>query len=156
MKLMIIAVGHRMPDWISAGFTEYAQRMPPELRIELREVKPESRSNRRDTAGIMAAERQRIESVLPRNAHLVVLDERGQTWDTQRLAQGLRDWQQAARDVAFVIGGADGTDPALREAADTVLRLSAMTLPHGLVRVLLAEQLYRGSTILQNHPYHRA
>jgi len=155
MKLYIVAVGHRMPDWISTGFDEYAKRMPAELRIELREIKPEQRSSGRSAESVMAAERQRIEAALPKHARVVALDERGQDWTTMRLATALPDWQRDGRDVAFLIGGADGLDPPLKTRADLLLRVSSLTLPHAMVRVLLAEQLYRAWTITQNHPYHR-
>ena len=155
MKLTIVAVGHKMPGWIATGFDEYAKRMPPELRIELREIKPELRSGARSAESVMAAERQKIEAALPKNARIVALDERGRDWTTMQLAQALPGWQQDGRDVAFVIGGADGLDPGLKARAELLLRISSMTLPHGMVRVLLAEQLYRAWTITQNHPYHR-
>lgn len=156
MKLHIVAVGHKMPGWIASGFDEYAKRMPPELRIELREVKPELRSGSRAADSVMAAEQQRIEAALPKNARVVALDERGRDWTTMQLAQALPAWQQDGRDVAFVIGGADGLAPALKSSAELLLRVSSLTLPHGMVRVLLAEQLYRAWSITQNHPYHRA
>jgi 23S rRNA (pseudouridine1915-N3)-methyltransferase len=155
MKLHIVAVGHKMPDWIAEGFDEYAKRMPPELRIELRELKPEQRAANRPAEGVMAAERVKIEAALPKHARIVALDERGKDWTTMQLAEALPAWQQDGRDVAFLIGGADGLDPALKSRADLLLRLSSLTLPHAMVRVLLAEQLYRAWTITQNHPYHR-
>ena len=155
MKLHIVAVGHKMPGWVAEGFEEYTKRMPPELRIELREVKPEQRSSGRSAESVMAAERTRIEAALPKHARIVALDERGKDWTTMQLAQALPGWQQDGRDVAFLIGGADGLDPQLKSRADTLLRLSSLTLPHAMVRVLLAEQLYRAWTITQNHPYHR-
>ncbi|MDR5812873.1 MULTISPECIES: 23S rRNA (pseudouridine(1915)-N(3))-methyltransferase RlmH [unclassified Caballeronia] len=156
MKLVILAVGHKMPDWITKGFDEYAKRMPPELRIELKEIKPEQRSSGRNAESVMAAEKQRIEAALPKNARIVALDERGRDWTTMQLANALPGWQQEGRDVAFVIGGADGLDPAVKSRAELLLRVSSLTLPHGMVRVLLAEQLYRAWSITQNHPYHRA
>ncbi|KMZ11149.1 LSU m3Psi1915 methyltransferase RlmH [Candidatus Burkholderia humilis] len=155
MKLCIIAVGHKMPDWITNSFDEYAKRMPPELRIELKEIKPEQRSSGRNTESVMAAEKQRIEAALPKNARVVALDERGRDWTTMQLAQALPGWQQDGRDVAFIIGGADGLDPEVKSRAELLLRVSSLTLPHGMVRVLLAEQLYRAWSITQNHPYHR-
>lgn len=155
MRLFILAVGHKMPGWIETAFAEYAKRMPPELRIELKEIKPEQRSNSRTAETVMAAEAQRIDAALPRGCRLVCLDERGQDLTTMRLAQSLTGWQQDGRDVAFVIGGADGLDPALKARADPLIRLSSLTLPHGMVRVLLAEQLYRAWSINANHPYHR-
>ncbi|MGN6804319.1 MAG: 23S rRNA (pseudouridine(1915)-N(3))-methyltransferase RlmH [Trinickia sp.] len=155
MKLQILAVGHKMPGWIASGFDEYAKRMPPELRIELREIKPEPRTGSRTAQSVMAAERQRIEAALPKGARIVALDERGQDWTTMQLAAALPGWQQEGRDVSFVIGGADGLAPELKARAELMLRVSSLTLPHGMVRVLLAEQLYRAWSITQNHPYHR-
>jgi 23S rRNA (pseudouridine1915-N3)-methyltransferase len=155
MKLQILAVGHKMPDWIATGFDEFAKRMPPELRIELREIKPEPRTTGRTAQSAMAAERQRIEAALPKGARVVALDEHGRDWTTMQLADALPAWQQDGRDVAFVIGGADGLDPQVKARAEMLLRLSSLTLPHGMVRVLLAEQLYRAWSITQNHPYHR-
>lgn len=155
MKLHIVAVGHRMPDWIATGFDEYAKRMPPELRIELREVKPEPRASGRSADSVMAAERVRIDAALPKHARLVALDEHGRDWTTMQLATALPEWQRDGRDVAFLIGGADGLAPELKTRADILLRLSSLTLPHAMVRVLLAEQLYRAWTVTQNHPYHR-
>jgi 23S rRNA (pseudouridine1915-N3)-methyltransferase len=155
MKLQILAVGHKMPGWIASGFDEYAKRMPPELRIELREIKPEPRTGGRTAQSVMAAERQRIEAALPKGARIVALDERGQDWTTMQLAAALPGWQQEGRDVSFVIGGADGLAPELKARAELMLRVSSLTLPHGMVRVLLAEQLYRAWSITQNHPYHR-
>jgi len=144
-----------MPGWIASGFDEYAKRMPPELRIELREIKPEPRTGGRTAQSVMAAERQRIEAALPKGARIVALDERGQDWTTMQLAAALPGWQQEGRDVSFVIGGADGLAPELKARAELMLRVSSLTLPHGMVRVLLAEQLYRAWSITQNHPYHR-
>ena len=155
MKLHILAVGHKMPDWISTGFDEYAKRMPPELRIELREIKPEPRTGGRSAQSVMAAERQRIEAALPKTARVVALDERGRDWTTMQLSDALPAWQREGRDVAFVIGGADGLVPEIKQRAELLLRVSSLTLPHGMVRVLLAEQLYRAWSITQNHPYHR-
>ncbi|KMY86105.1 LSU m3Psi1915 methyltransferase RlmH [Candidatus Paraburkholderia calva] len=124
MKLVILAVGHKMPDWIANGFEEYAKRMPPELRIELNEIKPEQRSSGRNAESVMAAEKQRIEAALPKNARVIALDERGRDWTTMQLAQALPGWQQDGRDVAFVIGGVDGLDPAVKARTDLMLRIS--------------------------------
>ena len=156
MQLLLVAVGQRMPAWVDAGFAEYARRMPPEMRLELREVKPEARAGNPTAASVMAVEAERIRAVLPRRARLVVLDERGRDLTTMQLATQLEEWRGGGEDVALVIGGADGLDPALKQSASLLLRLSSLTLPHGLARVLLAEQLYRAWSILQQHPYHRA
>lgn len=156
MKLLIIAVGQRMPAWIAAGFDEYARRMPREAPVQLIEVKPEPRSGSSDLARLMAAEAKRIAAALPPAAVRIALDERGRMWSTRELAERLAAWQMDGRDVAFMIGGADGLDGALRRQADFQWSLSSLTLPHGLVRVIVAEQLYRAQSILKNHPYHRA
>lgn len=144
-----------MPGWIETGFTEYAKRMPPECRILLKEVKPVERSGSKTTETVMALERGRIESVLPKGTRIVALDERGTDITTLQLSRHLTQWQQDGRDVTFVIGGADGLDAGFKASADMLIRISSLTLPHGMVRVLLAEQLYRAWSITQNHPYHR-
>ncbi|MFC4159864.1 23S rRNA (pseudouridine(1915)-N(3))-methyltransferase RlmH [Chitinimonas lacunae] len=155
MKLWIIAVGHKMPAWVESGYMEYARRMPREAEIKLVELKPEKRAANTSVERIMEVERDRILTALPANARRIMLDERGANWTTVRLAQELKTWQHDGRDVAFVIGGADGLHPDVKREADQLLQLSALTLPHGMVRVLLAEQLYRAVTINQGHPYHR-
>ncbi len=155
MQLIVAAVGHKMPAWIEAGFQEYAKRMPPECRLVLKEIKPIERSSGKSAETVMAQERARIEAVLPKAGRVIALDERGVQMTTAELAQQLSIWQQQGGDVTFVIGGADGLDAEFKKTADTQLRLSSMTLPHGLVRVMLAEQLYRAWSILRNHPYHR-
>lgn len=145
-----------MPAWIEAGFGEYAKRMPPECRIQLRELKPVERGGGKSAESAMAVERARIEATIPKGARIVALDERGKDLTTLHLSQLLTQWRQDGRDVVFVIGGADGLDPELKARADLMIRLSSLTLPHGMARVLLAEQLYRAWSITQNHPYHRA
>lgn len=156
MQLIIAAVGQRMPGWVDAGFEEYAKRMPPESRIHLKEIKPVERSGSRSASTVMAQERARIEAALPKGARVVALDEHGRDLTSMQLSACLMQWQQDGRDVAFVIGGADGLDPGLKADADMLIRISSLTLPHGMVRVLLAEQLYRAWSISHNHPYHRA
>jgi 23S rRNA (pseudouridine1915-N3)-methyltransferase len=155
MQLVIAAVGHRMPSWIETGFQEYAKRMPPECRILLREIKPIDRSGGRSAETAMAQERLRIEAAVPKGSALIALDERGRDLTTVQLSAHLLQWRQDGRDVTFLIGGADGLDPELKQRADMLIRISSLTLPHGMVRVLLAEQLYRAWSITQNHPYHR-
>ncbi len=144
-----------MPAWIESGFTEYAKRMPPDCRINLKEVKPVERSGSKTAETAMALERTKIEAALPKNTRIVALDERGKDLTTVQLSQLLTQWQQDGRDVAFIIGGADGLDVEFKAKADLSIRISSLTLPHGMVRVLLAEQLYRAWSITQNHPYHR-
>jgi 23S rRNA (pseudouridine1915-N3)-methyltransferase len=158
MKLIICAVGHRMPAWIADGFEAYASRMPREASLELVEVRPEPRPAKPSAAiitKIMAAEAQRILACLPARCRTIALDERGKSVTSTELADLLRDWMREGEDVAFVIGGADGLDAQFKRSASLMLSLSSLTLPHQLVRVLLAEQLYRASSVLRNHPYHR-
>lgn len=146
MRIVIACVGHKMPEWIQQGFQEYAKRMPPEARLELVEVKPG-----RDKA----EEGRRLLEAVPARATLVALDERGKPVSTADLARTLGAWMREAVQPAFVIGGAEGLAEAVKERAAMTLSLSALTLPHQLVRVVLAEQLYRAWSILAGHPYHR-
>ncbi len=155
MQLIIAAVGHKMPAWIESGFGEYAKRMPPECRIQLKEIKPVERSGGKTAETVMAQERTRIEAAIPKGARIIALDEHGKDITTVQLSRFLTQWQQDGRDVTFVIGGADGLDAGFKASADMLMRVSSLTLPHGMVRVLLAEQLYRAWSITQNHPYHR-
>ena len=155
MKLLVVSVGHKMPDWITAGFNEYARRMPREARIELLEIKPEPRSTGKNTVQIMEAEAQRILAALPQNCLRIALDERGVQPATKQLAAQMQDWMREGGDVAFIIGGADGLHESVKQAAQQMMALSSLTLPHAVVRVLLAEQLYRAHSLLHNHPYHR-
>jgi 23S rRNA (pseudouridine1915-N3)-methyltransferase len=154
MKLVVVAVGQRVPDWAATAWDDYAKRFPPELRLELKAVKTEPRGSR-TVEQLVAAERERIEAAIPRGARVVALDERGTALTTVALSAKLRDWQLASDDVALLIGGPDGLAPGLRAAAHERIRLSDLTLPHAMVRVLLAEQLYRAWSILAQHPYHR-
>ena len=155
MKLWLVAVGHKMPDWITSGFGEYAKRMPRESKIALIEIKPEPRTTGKTTEQIMAAEAQRILAAVPQGAHRIALDEHGSSFTTRQLAQLMQGWMGNGHDVAFIIGGADGLHEAVKNSAQQLLALSSMTLPHAMVRVLLAEQLYRAYSLLHNHPYHR-
>jgi 23S rRNA (pseudouridine1915-N3)-methyltransferase len=154
MKLLVLAVGQRQPAWAETAWAEFAKRFPPEMRLELKAVKTEPRLGRGVTH-CMAVEAQRIEAAIVKGARRVVLDEHGLASDTPQLAERMRSWRADGRDVAFLIGGPDGLEPALKARADETLRLSDLTLPHALVRVLLAEALYRAWTLLQGHPYHR-
>lgn len=155
MQLIIAAVGHKMPAWIESGFGEYSKRMPAECRIVLKEIKPVDRSGSRTAQTVMALERAKIEAAIPKHARIIALDEHGLDITTMRLSQLLTGWQQEGGDTCFVIGGADGLDAEFKARAHLKMRISSLTLPHGLVRVLLAEQLYRAWSITQNHPYHR-
>lgn len=149
MKLTVISMGQKMPDWLSAGWQVYARRMPAGLSLTLQAM---------PVAGKQARLSAQSSALLKHSAgsHRVALDMRGQAWSTELLAEQLQDWQQLGRDVAFLLGGADGLQPAVLQAADQCWSLGPLTFPHMLVRVLLAEQLYRAAMILQGHPYHRS
>jgi len=155
MKLWMVAVGQRLPAWAETAYDEYAKRFPPDLRLELKAVKTEPRTSGKPVDALMAAERQRLEAALPKGCRRVVLDERGDRLTTLALAERMKAWQHDGRDVAFLIGGPDGLDPALRQSADEKLRLSDLTLPHAFARVMLAEALYRAWSVMVGHPYHR-
>lgn len=155
MRVTILSVGHKMPAWIQEGFHEYTRRMPPEIRVELVELKPEERGAGKNAATAKAVEGERLLAALPDGGTLLALDERGRSVSTQGLSVMLSEWMRDASRPVFAIGGADGLSEAVKERADKLVSLSALTLPHGLVRVLLAEQLYRAWSILARHPYHR-
>ncbi len=154
MKLTVVAIGQKVPDWAQTAWDDYAKRFPPEIKFQLKALKAEPRGQKPATA-LMAAERERIESALGRDTHRVVLDERGDRLRTLELAERLRLWQGLGQEVALIIGGPDGLDPDLRQQAHERIRLSDLTLPHAMVRVLLVEQLYRAWSVLAHHPYHR-
>ncbi len=154
VRIRVVALGHRMPVWVDAGWNDYSRRLPREFALELHELKPEPRDRGRPVAQLLVAEAVRIDAAC-KDAEVVALDERGAAWTTRVLADNLARWREAACAVAFVIGSADGLDRSVKERAGAVVALSALTLPHGLVRVLLAEQLYRAASLLSGHPYHR-
>jgi len=154
MKLWVVAVGQRMPDWAQSACQDYAKRFPPDWPLEIKAVKTEPRQNQA-TEKCLLAERKRIESALPPDTLRIVLDERGVALRTLDLAQRMKSWQQESVNVAFVIGGPDGLDPDFKRKAHFMWRLSDLTLPHALARVILIEQLYRGISVLAHHPYHR-
>jgi 23S rRNA (pseudouridine1915-N3)-methyltransferase len=154
VRLLIVAVGQRVPDWAQIAWDDYAKRFPHELKVELKAIKTEPRGSK-TVDQLVAAERKRIEEAIPKGSHVVALDERGTNLRTAGLAERLSQWQLGASDVALVIGGPDGLDPQFRQAAHERIRLSDLTLPHAMVRVLLIEQLYRAWSVNANHPYHR-
>jgi len=156
MKFFILAVGNKMPDWVRTGYFEYIKRLPREITVNLIEIKPEKRVSGKQTGQLLLAESQRIRAALPPNCHIVALDEGGQQWATVKFANVIKEWAIEGDSVAFVIGGADGLHVDIKHTASEMLALSKLTLPHGLVRVLLAEQLYRAISIIKNHPYHRS
>jgi 23S rRNA (pseudouridine1915-N3)-methyltransferase len=154
MRLRVVALGQRLPSWVGAAFQDYARRLPREFALELVEIKPEPRDRGKSVAQILDAEARRI-AASTKGWNVVALDERGEPWTTARFAERLRDWRDRAWSVAFVVGSADGIAAAVKRDADALFALSALTLPHGLARVVLAEQLYRATSLLQGHPYHR-
>ncbi len=156
MRLLIVAVGTRMPAWVTQGYAEFAKRMPREMALELIEVKTEPRSSGKPVGALLAAEAARLRAALPPRARLVLLDEHGADLTTTALAARLQSWAGSGDDVALVIGGPDGVAAELKQQAQESLRLSSLTLPHALVRVLLAEALYRAASLCRGHPYHRA
>jgi 23S rRNA (pseudouridine1915-N3)-methyltransferase len=154
MKLRIVALGRRVPAWVVAGFDDYARRLPREFALDLIELRPEPRDRGKTVPQILAVEGKRI-AAATRGRLVVALDERGKAWSTSQFAEGLRVWHERALAVAFVIGSADGLADAVKRDADVMMALSALTLPHGLARVILAEQIYRAASLLTGHPYHR-
>ena len=155
MRVRLIAVGTRMPAWVEAGFAEYAQRLPRELRLELVEVPVEARGKNADIPRLREAEGEKMLRAAGRDSRIVAFDERGDTLDSLGWSRALPQWLQDGRDVALLVGGPDGLSPACLAAAAARWSLSRLTFPHPLVRVLIAEQLYRAWSVTQNHPYHR-
>ena len=155
MKLCIVAVGQKMPAWAQAACDEYARRFGRDAPLEIRTVKAAPRRAGATAGMLMSVEAQRLQAAAPSAARCVVLDEHGQRATTAQLAERLRAWMREGRDVALLIGGPDGLDPALKACADETLRLSDLTLPHALARVMLVEALYRAWTVTTGHPYHR-
>ena len=156
MKARLIAVGERMPAWVAEGFAEYRKRLSHELPLELTEIKPGVRGKGRDDTRAIADEGVAILAALPRDIHVVALDGRGKLWSSEELAAQLEQWRMGGRDIAFLIGGPDGHAPDVLARADQRWSLGPLTLPHMLVRLVLAEQLYRATTLVAGHPYHRA
>ena len=154
MKLSILAVGHKLPEWVAKGCAEYIKRMPRELPLVVSEIKPEPRGSK-TRAQLLGAEYVRLQAALQGFRRIIVLDERGTDLTTVQLAQRLEEWMRDGGDTAFVIGGADGIDAALKQQADESIRLSTLTLPHAMARLILCEQLYRALSVVRNHPYHR-
>jgi len=156
LRIHLIAVGTRMPAWISQGFSEYAQRLPRECSLQLVEIPAGKRAKTATAERAQREEGERMLAAIPTRAGVVALDERGVHWDTRQLAEQLTLWLNGGRDMALLIGGPDGLAPACQERAETAWSLSRLTLPHALVRVMVAEQLYRAWSIVSRHPYHRA
>jgi len=155
MQIHLIAVGTRMPEWVTQGYKEFVRRMPPECRLNLIEVPAGKRTKAADIKRLLAQEGERMLESLPKNALVLALDVNGRQWDTVQLAQQLDGWMREGRDVALLIGGPEGLAPACKARAEGTWSLSTLTFPHPLVRIILAEQLYRATTILKHHPYHK-
>ncbi len=154
MRLRIISVGHKMPDWVETACNEYTKRMPRDLTTEIIEIKPDKRADGKNSEVVQEAEAKRILEAAGKD-FLVVCDERGQQISTLQVAEKLKFWQGLGKDVSIVIGGADGLHQSIKQHADWLWGLSPLTLPHAFVRVLLCEQLYRAHSIIIGHPYHR-
>ncbi len=155
MQIHIIAVGTRMPDWIEAGFNEYVKRMPAESRLVLHEIAAGKRGKNSDIKRLTRQEGEKMLAAIPKTAHVVALDVLGKQVSTEQLADELKKWQSGGQDIALLIGGPEGLADACLQKAQQKISLSRLTLPHPLVRVVVAEQLYRASTILRGHPYHK-
>ncbi|MDH3871778.1 MAG: 23S rRNA (pseudouridine(1915)-N(3))-methyltransferase RlmH [Gammaproteobacteria bacterium] len=156
MHIHLVAVGTRMPAWITEGYREYARRLPPECSLRLVEIPPCKRRKTLSTERIREEEGRQLLAAIPEQSLVIALDVSGKPWSTQALAERLQDWLQGGRDIALLVGGADGLSAACLARADLHWSLSAHTLPHALVRVVIAEQVYRAWTLLSGHPYHRA
>jgi len=155
LKIYLIAVGKKMPEWINTGYAEFSKRMPPELQINLIEITPSVRNKSTPVEKNIKEESARIQTAIPANSRLIVLDKKGKNFSSVALSEKMESWLPMGQDISIVIGGADGIDPVIKQQADEKWSLSSFTLPHALVRVVVTEQLYRAWSILQGHPYHR-
>ena len=155
MKITIVAVGLRQPAWADTAVEDYLGRFPKDWNVTVKAVKPELRAGQ-STANIMKIEAERIRAAVPHNSLIIAMDEHGKDLTTQDFAKKIRSWRDNGESLCFIIGGTDGLDPQLKSQAHMLMRLSSMTLPHAMARVMLAEQIYRAFSLLTNHPYHRA
>ena len=155
MQIHLIAVGQRLDDWVNQGFTEFAKRLPPECRINLIEVAPNKRTKNSDISRVIEEEGERLLGAVPPRSHIIALDAGGKQWSTPQLADQMGNWLGDGRDISLLVGGPDGLSDKCKTTAETHWSLSKLTLPHPLVRVLIAEQIYRAWSILKGHPYHR-
>lgn len=155
MQIYTIAVGRHMPDWVEAGFNEYAKRLPSDYSLKLIEVTALKRTKNVDVPRTLEKEEVKIKSAIPQGSYCIALDRIGKTIDTKTLSKQLQNWHDNNQTICFIIGGPEGLSPGMIQSADTIWSLSALTLPHPLVRIVLAEQLYRAWSIIVNHPYHR-
>ncbi|TRW49415.1 23S rRNA (pseudouridine(1915)-N(3))-methyltransferase RlmH [Aliidiomarina halalkaliphila] len=155
MRLQLIAVGNKMPGWILEGYHEYAKRMPPELPLDLIEIVPGKRSKKADVQRLMVQEGEKVLAAIKPGTHVVALEVKGKPWDTHTLAKRMQQWQLNGQDVAFIVGGPEGLSADCKARANEMWSLSPLTLPHPMVRVIIAEALFRAWSLLNNHPYHR-
>lgn len=155
MQINLIAIGQKMPDWVTQGADEFIKRMPPECRINIIEIPAGKRGKSSDITRIIQQEGEKMLAAIPKNNRVLAMDVKGKQWSTEDLADEMRDWMQGGQDISLLIGGPEGLAPACREHAQGFWSLSRMTLPHPLVRVVLVEQLYRAMSIIKNHPYHK-
>lgn len=155
MQINLISVGNKMPGWVKQGYDEYAKRMPRECELVMREITPGKRGKNFDVARTVQDEGERMIAAIPKDTHLVTLDIQGKPWSTSELSQALQRWMEGGRHIALLVGGPEGLADSVRQLADETWSLSRMTLPHPLVRIVVAEQIYRAWSILHNHPYHR-
>jgi 23S rRNA (pseudouridine1915-N3)-methyltransferase len=155
MQIHLIAVGQKMPRWVAEGYGEYAKRLPPECSLKLHEIPAGKRGKGADIARLTRIEGEKMQTAIPKGARVVALEVKGKPWSTEQLAERLDLWLGEGRDIALLVGGPEGIEPAISAQADEKWSLSPLTLPHPLVRVLLAEQLYRAWSITKGHPYHR-
>ena len=156
MKIYLLAVGTKMPDWVTKGYKEYEHRLPAKCSLQLKEIAAEKRNKNSNVQAIIEKEAEKLKAAIPNNCRVVALDVKGQAWSTEKLATRLQDWMMSGQDIALLVGGPDGLNDELLQLAQEKWSLSSLTFPHPLVRVILAEQLYRAYTITENHPYHRA
>ncbi len=156
MNIHLISVGTRMPKWVEQGFAEYAKRMPTECALKLVEIAPGHRGKGADIARAVRDEGERMLKAIPRDCHIIALEVKGKEWSTEQLAGKLSHWMGSGRDLVLLVGGPEGLADSCRQRADMLWSLSPLTMPHPLVRVVLAEQLYRAWSLMRNHPYHRA
>ena len=155
MQINLISVGNKMPGWVKQGYDEYAKRMPRECELVMREITPGKRGKNFDVARTVQDEGERMIAAIPKDTHVVTLDIQGKPWSTSELSQALQRWMEGGRHIALLVGGPEGLADSVRQLADETWSLSRMTLPHPLVRIVVAEQIYRAWSILHNHPYHR-
>lgn len=155
MQIHLIAVGNRMPGWVEQGYSEYAKRLPGECALKLHEIAAGKRGKNADIARLTRQEGEKMSAAIPKGARVVALEVKGKAWTTEQLAERMEAWMGDGRDVVLLVGGPEGIEPGLSAAADERWSLSPLTLPHPLVRIVVAEQLYRAWSVIQGHPYHR-